>query len=60
MASDRYLETIKRLLSAETYFRSLQKAETREPEPLAPEDKSKQEPEPPEPEPPAPEDKSKQ
>ena len=42
MASDRYLETIKRLLSAETYFRSRQKAETREPEPLAPEDKSKQ------------------
>ena len=42
MASNRYLEAIKRLLSSETYFGSRQKAEKREPEPPAPEDKSKQ------------------
>jgi len=42
MASNRYLEAIKRLLSAETYFRLHQKAEKREPKPPAPEDKPKQ------------------
>jgi hypothetical protein len=42
MASNRYLETLKRLLRAETYFRSHQKAEKREPKPPAAEDKSKQ------------------
>ena len=41
MTNNRYLEAIKRLLSAETYFRSRHKAEKREPQPPPPEDKSK-------------------
>ena len=41
MTNNRYLEAIKRLLRAETYFRSRQEAEKREPESPAPEDKSK-------------------
>ncbi len=40
MASNRYLETIKRLLSAETYFRSHETDKEREPKAPAPEDKS--------------------
>ena len=39
--TNRYLEAIKRLLKAETYFRSRQQAEEREPESPAPEDKLK-------------------
>jgi hypothetical protein len=42
MASKRYLEAIKRLLSAETYFRSRDKAEKREPKAAVPENKSQQ------------------
>jgi hypothetical protein len=42
MASNRYLEAIKRLLSAETYFRSRDKAEKREPKASGPENKSQQ------------------
>jgi hypothetical protein len=41
MASNRYLEAIKRLLGAETYFRSHKKATELEPKAPAPEDKSK-------------------
>jgi hypothetical protein len=41
MANNRYLEVIKRLLSAETYFRLREEAKEREPERPAPEDKSK-------------------
>ncbi|HYB39001.1 MAG TPA: hypothetical protein VEF72_26910 [Mycobacterium sp.] len=41
MTTNRYLEAIRRLLRAETYFRSRQKAEKPEPELPAPEDKSK-------------------
>jgi hypothetical protein len=41
MTTNRYLEALKRLLRAETYFRSRQKAEKGEPEPPVPEDKSK-------------------
>ena len=37
MTSNRFLEGIKRLLAAETYFRSREKAEEREPERPAPE-----------------------
>ncbi|HYB38249.1 MAG TPA: hypothetical protein VEF72_22650 [Mycobacterium sp.] len=40
MADNRYLEAIKRLLSAETYFRSREKAKEPEPKTPAPEDKS--------------------
>jgi len=41
MTTNRYLEALKRLLSAETYFRSRQRTEKRESEPPVPEDKSK-------------------
>ena len=37
MTSNRFLEAIKRLLAAEKYFRSREKAEEREPERPAPE-----------------------
>ncbi|MDH6245706.1 hypothetical protein [Mycobacterium sp. OTB74] len=40
-ATNRYLETIKRLLSAEAYFRSLEMVEKREAQPPAREEKSK-------------------
>lgn len=39
MANNRYLEVIKRLLSAETYFRSREEAQEREPEQPGPEEK---------------------
>jgi hypothetical protein len=42
MASNRYLEAIKRLLSAETYFRSHGKAEKHEPKASGPENKTQQ------------------
>ncbi|WP_272888012.1 hypothetical protein [Candidatus Mycolicibacterium alkanivorans] len=41
MTTNRYLEALKRLLSAETYFRSRRETEKHEPEPPAPEDKPK-------------------
>ncbi len=41
MTTNRYLEALKRLLRAETYFRSRHKAEKREQEPPAPEGTSK-------------------
>ena len=41
MANNRYLEAIKRLLSAETYFRSRQEAKEREPQHPAPKEKPK-------------------
>jgi hypothetical protein len=41
MTNNRCLEAIKRLLRAETYFRSRGEAKKGEPEPPAPEDKSK-------------------
>ncbi len=40
MANNRYLGAIKRLLSAESYFRSREKANEREPKTPGPEDKS--------------------
>jgi hypothetical protein len=39
MANNRYLEVIKRLLSAETYFRSRQEAKERQSEREVPEEK---------------------
>jgi hypothetical protein len=39
MANNRYLEVIKRLLAAETYFRARQEANEREPERPGPEEK---------------------
>ncbi len=41
MTTNRFLEAIKRLLSAETYFRSRKETGKHEPEPPAPEDKQK-------------------
>jgi hypothetical protein len=41
MTNNRYLEALKRLLRAETYFRSRAEAKKRKPEHPAPEDKSK-------------------
>ncbi len=39
MAKNRYIEAIKRLLTAETYFRWRQEAKEREPERPGPEEK---------------------
>jgi hypothetical protein len=41
MTNNRYLEAIKRLLRAETYFGSRAEAKKREPQEPAPDDKSK-------------------
>jgi hypothetical protein len=41
MTTNRYLEALKRLLRAETYFRSRQQAQKHEPKSPAPEDKPK-------------------
>ncbi|HWT48465.1 MAG TPA: hypothetical protein VN255_07775 [Mycobacterium sp.] len=41
MAGKRYLEVIKRLLSAETYFRVREEAEAREPERRVPDERPK-------------------
>ncbi len=41
MATNRYLEVIKRLLSAETYFRARQEARAPEPERRQPDEKPK-------------------
>lgn len=41
MTTNRYLEAIKRLLSAEGYFRSPQRVDRRESEPQVQKDKSK-------------------